>query len=408
MVRAFIRCAAILAGVALSAGPVAAQPYGGSPSDFVAYWDVPAYKDFPYKGPEKAKGVLFWSHGVSGTKVQYASAPPDIIKDFARAGWDIVKIQRNNLHERGWIASGLKHVADLVERIKKARDQGYKYVIAAGQSYGGAISLEASARTDLLFGVLSFAPGHGSDACEGGVDTVRRIADNLQAQLAEAIVAVKAPRVVVSVAGKDGCQGYNDPSKIIHDSLDRLPSQFMQFDSSMPVQGHSAAYTAQFREWYGACVLAFLDPVRNPVAKEVRCPSPDPAPNFLWPTKYKVPSAAAVKLGTAPDAWLGGWGGAFRSETTTSAYDREICVAVDKAAADKLTATVAFGAGPDRTGSMTTAGRTLTKEGAGYAYVASDGYRLALAPQTTTETLLLSITSAASKTNWTGVLKRGC
>ena len=123
---------AIYAGLILAPGlanwsmTAAAQPYAPPPSDFTAYWDVPAFKDFPYKGPAQANGVLFWSHGVAGKDPQYHVPPPEIIKDFARAGWDVVKIQRNNLHENGWTASGRQHVADLVERVKKAHEQGYK------------------------------------------------------------------------------------------------------------------------------------------------------------------------------------------------------------------------------------------------------------------------------------------
>jgi hypothetical protein len=98
--RAAARIAlSLLAGVfALGSAALEAQPYDPPPSNFTAYWEVPGFKDHPYQGPEKAKGAVLWSHGVSGQHVQYAGPPPDVLRDFARAGWDIVKIQRNNTH----------------------------------------------------------------------------------------------------------------------------------------------------------------------------------------------------------------------------------------------------------------------------------------------------------------------
>lgn len=405
--RVWVKCAGALAAV-LWGSLVQAQPYDPPPSAFTAYWDVPAFKDFPYKGPATAKGVLFWSHGVSGQNLQYHVAPPDVIKDFARAGWDIVKIQRNNTHEHGWSASGTKHVADLVERVKKAREQGYKHVIAAGQSYGGAISLEASARTDLLFGVIAFAPGHGSDACGSQAGfSMRRISDNLQRQLVDAIHAVKAPRVSVLMADGDECQGFNEPSKIIKDALKRTPSQFLQFDASMPVRGHGAASTAQFRAWYGKCLLGFLDPGQQPPAKETRCPHPEFS-SFLFDSGYKLPSPGSPA--DPRTRLVGPWGGSYtqvNAALNTAAIARDICVAIESATDQQLSTRMAFGAGPEKKLSMTTAKRTFAREGNTFVYKGNDAYRVVLTPSG--EGILnVSITSTDGKSSWAGTLKPGC
>jgi dienelactone hydrolase len=390
--------------VALSGWSAAlAQPYDPPPSNFTAYWDVPAFKDFPYKGPDKATGVLFWSHGVAGQLPQYQYAPPEVIKDFARAGWDVVKIQRNYTHEHGWSTSGTKHVADLVERVKKARDQGYKYIIAAGQSYGGAISLEASARTDLLFGVIAFAPGHGSDACgtQAGFSS-RRISDNLQRQLSDTITAIKSPRVSVLMADGDECQGFNEPSKLIKAALERTASHFLQFDATMPVRGHGAAGTGQFRAWYGKCLLAFLDPGQQPAAKETRCPNPSPVPSFLFDDGYKLPTPGEVEA----KKLMGGWSGGFASAAAPASRS-DICVAVEWQDNTRLTTLVAYGAGPEKKNSMVTVKREFVIEGGAFVHKGSNAYRMVLTPAND-GSLGLSITSADGRNNWTGTLKRGC
>lgn len=378
-----------------------AQPYSGPPSDFTAYWEVPAFKDFPYRGPAAAVGVVLWSHGVAGPRPEYQYPPPPVIKRLARAGWDVVKIQRNNLFEAGWSTSGTKHVAYLVARIAKARQDGYRAVIAAGQSYGGAISLEASARTDQLFGVIAFAPGHGSDTCgdvTAGIIS-RRISDNLPQMLVDAIVAEKSPRTVVSMADGDECQGFNAPSQMIEEALHRNGTRFIHFDASMPIRGHGAAETNQFDRWYGGCLAAFFDPGKTPADGETTCAPPSPVPRFLFPAGYELPAATAGTL-------VGPWSGTLASATSAAGYNRELCVVVNSRTDRELQTVTAYGAGPGREWSMTDYKRRYTRDGERYVYRGADGFLIALTPAG--PTLDLSMTSADGKTTWTGTLKPGC
>jgi pimeloyl-ACP methyl ester carboxylesterase len=229
--------------------PVIAQPYD-PPEGSPAYWETPGFKNHTIDGPKQARGILFWSHGVSGTRVQWKSAPPKFIKQFANNGWDIVKINRNNLHECGWTCSGVKHVADLKSRAEKARAAGYKHVIAAGQSYGGAISLEAAATPGLIDVVIAAAPGHGSDACGSGTGAAR-IADSLTDDLVSTISAVKSPRIVLTMAEGDECMGFNNPTAALRRALVKIGKHFVFLDTEMPIGGHLAALTNQFDAWYG-------------------------------------------------------------------------------------------------------------------------------------------------------------
>ncbi len=401
--------AALLALSLLAAGlapvaPARAQPYDPPASNFTAYWEVPGFRDHPYLGPEKARGAVLWSHGVAGQQIQYTAPPPDVMRDFARAGWDIIKIQRNNTHEHGWSTSGTKHVTYVVERARTARADGYKRVIAAGQSYGGAISLEASARSEDFFGIIAFAPGHGSDACGANAGlSYRRIADNLQRQLSDSILAARAPRIVVLMADGDECQGYNEPSRIILEALQRIPGKFLQFDASMPVRGHGAAATGQFRAWYGKCLLEFLDPGKEPAAKQTTCPHPA-ASRFLFDASYQfvVPTAAHdhVRL-------FGGWGGRLINDAVPADPGQEFCLAVEASTRQEVTALAAFGTDTQRKLSMFTTRYRFANEGGGFVYKGRDAYRMALTPNGE-ENLRVAITSADGKRTWSGTLKRGC
>ena len=401
-------CKGLLSAALIVAGmsAVCAQPYDPPPSNFTAYWEVPGFKDHPYQGPGKAKGAVLWSHGVAGQNIQYTAPPPDVLRDFARAGWDIIKFQRNNTHEHGWSTSGTKHVAYVVERARKLREEGYRHVIAAGQSYGGAISLEASGRSDDLFGIIAFAPGHGSDACGSNAGfSSRRISDNIQRQLIDAISAAKAPRIVVLMADGDECQGFNEPSRIINEALQRIPGKFLQFDATMPVRGHSAASTRQFHAWYGKCLLEFMDPAKEPATKQTSCPHPA-SPRFLLDAGYSFPVAPS----TAEQAYaklVGAWGGTYASETSAVERGRDICIAIESASAQQLAGLAAFGAGPERRLSMATAKRYFMSEGDGFVYLGGNSYRMALTPGSD-DTLRLTIRSANGQVTWTGTLKRGC
>jgi len=98
--------------------------------------------DLPNRGAGAALGVLIWNHGVSGNREQ-SHVPPPYVATLMRAGWDVRRIARDALNESNWSAAGQRHVARTLEEIAKAKADGYKRVVLAGQSYGGAITLEA-------------------------------------------------------------------------------------------------------------------------------------------------------------------------------------------------------------------------------------------------------------------------
>jgi dienelactone hydrolase len=390
--------------IALGVGShvASAQPFDGPPSSFTAYWEVPAFNDIPIKGPQAAQGIIFYSHGVSGKHPQYQFPVPEYIRDFARAGWDVIKVQRNNLHENGWSMSGSKHVNDLLERAKKAGDQGYKRIVAAGQSFGGAISIEASIKSDLFHAVIATGPGHGSDACGPNTSvSFHRFADNLQRQLASAIEKMRAPRVVMVMASGDECQGNNDPTDQIRAALNTARAKFIFLDNTMPVRGHGVSGTSQFRPWFSECLRSFVAAEKEPNEKETRCPNPTPVPNFLFPANFKLPSSSGGGL-------VGMWSGVLNTDRSGATNNRDVCFVIEKVDSQAMTVVMAFGAGPEKKMSMRTFRRTAKKEHDSYVYTQpNDQYHVAIKPKGTDD-LHASITSDDGKTTWQVEFKRGC
>ncbi len=381
--------------------PGQAQPYD-PPEGSPAYWVVPAYKNFPPKGPADARGIIFWSHGVSAKNVQWSGRPARFMLDFAKDGWDVIKINRDNLRENGWIPSGIDHVEHVVKLAKEAKSEGYRYVITGGQSYGGAISLEAAVEPGLFFGVIATAPGHGSDACGSG-DGFARLADNLPDQLESAIEKTKAPRIMVSQADGDDCVGFNDPSAQVRRALLRSANSFVFLDKTMPVRGHGAAGTRQFRRWYGKCLVAFFDPDTQPGGNENYCKAPSPVPRFLFPAGYEMPRPS-----DGEKSLIGAWSGKYDLERGQYVYERDVCVVVEMDMGRGIRAKYALGGGASKTLSMGTRTRWFDKSGDSFVYRGRKEYQIRLTPNAALTEIGLVTSSSSGNKQWTTTLRRGC
>ena len=382
-----------------TAMPAISQPYD-PPDGSPAYWETPGFKHNSIDGPKDARGILFWSHGVNGKNVQWKSPPPKFIKMFATNGWDIVKINRNNLHECGWTCSGVKHVADLKARAEKARAAGYKQVIAAGQSYGGAIALEAATTPGLIDVVIAAAPGHGSDACGSGTGGAR-IADSLTDDLVRTISGVKSPRIILTMAGGDECMGFNNPTNALRTALVKNGAQFLFLDSTMPIRGHLAARSNQFDAWYGLCLYSFADPHSTPEDIETKCAAPVPVPRYLLPYGFALPDTPDGN----PASLVGGWSGEYdlgRQRT------RNICVAITHETDDSIQGPSFWGAGPKNKLSMNRSGaRDYEKTGDGEYLYRRGKYRMKLSRTDSPDILDLLIVTGSGR-EFETKLKRGC
>lgn len=330
------------------------QTDGGPPNN-AAYWTVPAFADKLPQGPTKAKGIIFWSHGVSGQLPQYQYPTPPLMRQFANAGWDIIKINRNPIYENSWINAGLQHAADLSRRVDAARKEGYSSVVAAGQSYGGAISIEASARNAKIDAVLAFSPGHGSDARNF---SVHRRFDMLTDMLIEAIARAQAAKLVVLVAENDDLHPFELRGPKIRAALTKKTA-FVLFDESMPIKGHGAGQTNQFAAWYGVCLRRFVEAAA--VTGETHCRAPEPTPQFLPITNYRPPNRAANNETTAAGMLSGTWVGAFPD--TPTVRGQEVAIYFQTVAENEIKLLYMLGAGPENTLSMSNSLLTLQRDG---------------------------------------------
>lgn len=234
-----------------------------------AYWTEPGFPDIAIQGPQQTTGIIFYSHGVKGDAPQFQFPSPPILRKFAETGWDVVRINRNNLYEgRGWLVGGLRHVSDLEVKIKIAQGQGYKRVIAAGQSYGGAISLEVGKRVD-LFGVIALAPGPGSDAAN--ITTSVSGWQNHGRFTVKQIEEQKAERVLIVAPGGDiyypAPRGPEFRAAFLHHGTPFI----LLAEDNMSITGHGAGTSNSFVKLYGNCVLKFFNPKLSPANGETIC-----------------------------------------------------------------------------------------------------------------------------------------
>src|SRR4029450_6353638 len=63
------------------------------------FWTEWGFCDLEPHGPVKARGVVIWNHGISGTNEQYNAPPALALRILQARGWDVIKINRNNLGE---------------------------------------------------------------------------------------------------------------------------------------------------------------------------------------------------------------------------------------------------------------------------------------------------------------------
>jgi dienelactone hydrolase len=232
------------------------------------YWTEPAYAEYPAKGPDKALGLVIWNHGADGPLAQYGGPPIPAVAGLAARGWDVVALNRNPVQDNSWANAGRRHVACIAAEVAAARKEGYRRIVVAGQSYGGAMALAAAGAVDGLWAVIATAPGTGQELRNDGDFGTQWKAAVAQQTYAQLRAAGRTRLVVVFPDGDEliGVRRGAEARAILREK----PLPFLIVDETAPLKGHHAAYGDAFKP-YATCIGYFLDPATAPPNGEFRC-----------------------------------------------------------------------------------------------------------------------------------------
>ena len=104
-------------------------------------------------GPQKAMGVVVWSHGRSLSYQDWKSPNPPYLEALRAAGWDVMRFDR--LRDEDTLGTSSRRLAAYANQLKK---EGYRRVVLAGQSFGAFLSLMAADRSNAVDAVVATAP----------------------------------------------------------------------------------------------------------------------------------------------------------------------------------------------------------------------------------------------------------
>jgi pimeloyl-ACP methyl ester carboxylesterase len=269
------------------------------------FWTEWGFCDLEPHGPEKARGLVIWNHGISGTEVQYKAPPALAMRLLHARGWDIIKLNRNNL---GGTTSTHLALARLKERNEaETRAQlarGYRRVALAGQSFGGYAALETAAGSRDVFGVVAMAPGATSFG-------VNRLDPSITERL---IVDIKARRLALVFPQGDAFFDNRVRGPGALSALAARPAPYLVIDETAALSGHEGGTGGRFALRYGPCLADFLDAADSPPPGRVACPAGREAAaarDLLmkpWPAAARPPRDGDALAGFAPpsgDFWYG-------------------------------------------------------------------------------------------------------
>lgn len=244
----------------------------GPPTPQTCFWTSRDYTDLPEQGPAKAAGILFWNHGQAGNgEASWQNGPAPVIRLFAERGWDVWLVQRNPRCEGRWEQRGSTYIANLLREVEAAREQGYRRVLVAGQSYGAGTALGAG-QSNRVDGVLAFALSHGRGNCRDPKTFTPQMIPQQERYIREGIAQDRASRLLISMGKDDHCVGHSF-TPLIAEALAKKPIAYIHFDeAAMPFSGHSAAMKREFAAMFGECIYKFFTQEPAPPNGRMVCP----------------------------------------------------------------------------------------------------------------------------------------
>jgi len=261
---------ALLAGLLVLGPPLVAEPGDadlgcGQEPGRRFYWVERAFCDLPVSGPARARGVVIWNHGISGTNPSWRAPAPPAFRLIQASGWDVLVLKRHNLAETMPGGPLARSVERTLQEVAAQRKLGYRHVVLAGQSFGGYVTLEAIDNVPDIFAAVAFAPGMRSSNAAGRFDPTA-IEQILQRGHVGrlALVLPKNDEVLGPIARGERAQPI----------LARRTFPYLMIDESSDVRGHGGAVTGRFALRYGPCLVEFLNATEPPSGR-FTCPPPE-------------------------------------------------------------------------------------------------------------------------------------
>src|SRR5579883_2803586 len=198
-------------------------------------------------GPQRAMGVVVWSHGRSLSYEDYKSPNPPYLSVLRAAGWDVFRFDR--LRDQDTLSGSSRRLAAYADRLKA---EGYRRVVLAGQSFGAFLSLMAADRSDNVDAVVATAPAAFGSFSEF-YDSWRLNATRLYPILAK----IKRARVMLFYFHDDDYDpgGRGPQSRKI---LERRGLPFAVINQPQYLTGHWASGTGLFLRRFGDCIREFI------------------------------------------------------------------------------------------------------------------------------------------------------
>lgn len=199
-------------------------------------------------GPQRARGVLVWSHGRSVDAEDWKSPTPPYLRILRDSGWDVLRFDR--LRKDDTLSGSSRVLAGLATQLKQ---RGYRRVVLAGQSFGAFLSLMAADDTDDVDAVVATAPAAFGDF-EDYYDSWRLNATRLYPLLQQ----VRRARVMLFFFHGDDFDpgGRGGKSRVI---LSRRGLGFAVVDQPAYLVGHWISSSGLFLRRFGDCVRDFAD-----------------------------------------------------------------------------------------------------------------------------------------------------
>lgn len=226
---------------------------GGSGYSFVA--DA----RYIWHGPAVARGLYVWSHGFGGTAADSRGAQPQShVRAFNNAGFDVVRFERdpNADHQRDLMAENLE------AGLLTFRRQGWKLIVAGGQSRGAWNSMQMLAKPGVADVVIAVSPGaHGTNAG----DMITRQETDLWQLLHDA----RSPttRVAFIQFAQDPYSALPERRLALIDTqLRPRVGPVLVIDRPAGIIGHGGGSNSAFAAAYADCLLHFAVDPRPPSA----------------------------------------------------------------------------------------------------------------------------------------------